>query len=120
MGGRYWRSYYWDPWWYQDYWWWDDEGGEPAATTRYWNDRGRSGDVPTLVPPAADIKTKDSQAPPASDGGQVGDTKPKKKDDSGSRYYDGRRDAREPVKKPPEPKKEPNETEQKKDVKEKS
>jgi hypothetical protein len=118
-GGRYWSSYYWDPWWYHDYWNWEDDGSEPAGTTRYWDNRGRSGDVPILVPPASGTKTKDSQAPPAN-GGQVGESKNKSQDDSGSRYFDRNRQGREPEKKPPEPKKEPNKTEQKKDTKEKN
>jgi hypothetical protein len=119
-GGRYWSSYYWDPWWYHDYWNWEGDGSEPAGTTRYWDNRGRSGDVPMLVPPASGTKTKDSQAPPAANGSQVGESKDKNQNDSGSRYYERDRQGREPEKKPPEPKKEPNQTEQKKDTKEKN
>jgi hypothetical protein len=112
---RSWRGYYWDPWWYHDYWWWDsDEGGEPAGTTRYWNDRGRSDDVPKLAPPAAGTKAKDPKIPPTSDGGQSGD-QGKKKDDSGSRYNERRGGSRQPEKKPAEPKK----ADEKKDAKEK-
>jgi hypothetical protein len=118
--GRYWQSYYWDPWWYHNYWWWDDddEGGLPTGTTRYYDERERPDNVPRLVPPAEATKSTDDQAPKLPEGGSSGEVKEKpKSEDSGSRYFEPRARPESPQKPKQEPKEQKKEEKKAEDKK---
>jgi hypothetical protein len=109
--GRYWRSYYSDPWWYHDYWWWDGEDNEglPVGAPHYYDQRERPSNVPTLVPSAGEVKTKEGEAPAVPGGSTGSEVKEKPKtESSGSQYY-------VPRVRPDQPKEEPKE--EPKDVK---
>lgn len=69
-----WWSYYCDPWWWGcDYWCWPDpEYGVPLPVerTQYYDDRGRPGERPVIVPGGSAAQSTDTDTPAKTDGGR--------------------------------------------------
>ena len=115
-GGRYWNSYYRDPWWYHDYWNWDNQGeGLPTGETHYWDQRVRPESVPKLPASAGETNNAGERTPSVPGATQGSETKESPKSgDSGSRYSEPRKRPEPPKQEPKEKQKEEKKAEDKK------